>query len=381
MKGFKAVNCYVEKEGIVKTSIYFNDGYITEISATEKNVEEIKIADDWLVLPGFIDQHVHGAAGFDTMDATIEALSTIAKAVASEGVTTFCPTTMTQSFENIVNALTNVKDYLKTPKLGARVHGVHLEGPFIQKDYIGAQPISFVQEPNVALFEKYREASGDNIRIVTLAPELNGSDDLITHLKKVGVVASLGHTSARFNDVKKAVELGASNLTHTYNAMRPLHHREIGTVGAAFMLDELACEMICDGIHVSAPAMQLLAKVKPEDKLILVTDAMRAKHLGEGLSELGGQTVMVKNGEARLSDGTLAGSVLTMEKAVWNAHQIVGLELTKAVDLATINPAKALGIDHLEGSIKVGKKANFVVVDADFNVQMTICEGQIIYQR
>lgn len=381
MKVFKEVNCYIDGIGIIKTSLYYKDGYIQAIGLKDIVAEEVKVANNWLVLPGFIDQHVHGAAGFDTMDGSIEALSIISKTIASEGVTTFCPTTMTQSYENITMALKNVQEYLKLPQQGARVHGVHLEGPFIAKDYIGAQPLKYVQEPNVKLFEHYRSSSGNNIAIVTLAPEVSKSDELIKHLVNEKIVVSLGHTAARYHDIKNAVNLGAINLTHTYNAMRPLHHREIGTVGAAFMIDELTCEMICDGIHVSIPAMQLLAKIKPTDKLVLVTDAMRAKHLGEGISELGGQEVMVKNNEARLMDGTLAGSVLTMEKAVWNAHTLVGLPLTKAIDLATINPAKLLGIDDLEGSIKVGKKANFVVVDADFNVQMTISEGKIIYQK
>ena len=159
-----------------------------------------------------------------------------------------------------------------------------------------------------------------------------------------------------------------------------LHHREVGTVGAAFMLDDLACEVICDGIHVSVPAIQLLLKNKPKDKVILVSDAMRAKAIGEGESELGGQKVFVKNGEARLADGTLAGSVLTMDRAVRNMIMLVGLPIEQAVDMATINPAKNLGINNQEGSIAEGKKANFVVVDENFSVKMTIREGRVIYQ-
>ena len=232
----------------------------------------------------------------------------------------------------------------------------------------------------VESFKKYQKASGNHIRIVTLAPEVSGSEELIPYLVQEGIVASIGHTASKFQDVKKAVGLGARNLTHTYNAMRPLHHREIGTVGAAFLLDDLACEIICDGIHLSVPAMQLLLKNKPKDKVILVTDAMRAKAIGEGESELGGQKVFVKNGEARLGDGTLAGSVLTMDRAVRNMINLVGLPIEQAVDMATINPAKNLGIDKEEGSIAKGKKANFVVVDENFNVKMTIREGRIIYQ-
>lgn len=380
MKGFNQVKAYVEGKGIVKTSLKFENGLISEI--TDSVVSNgLTIPENWLVLPGYIDQHVHGAAGCDAMDATTAAISTMAMTVAQEGVTTFCPTTMTQSVENINKALANIKQYIEEnhPE-GAKVLGVHLEGPYISKDYIGAQPLSYVQNPGVESFKKYQKASGNHIRIVTLAPEVSGSEELIPYLVQEGIVASIGHTASKFQDVKKAVGLGARNLTHTYNAMRPLHHREIGTVGAAFLLDDLACEIICDGIHLSVPAMQLLLKNKPKDKVILVTDAMRAKAIGEGESELGGQKVFVKNGEARLGDGTLAGSVLTMDRAVRNMINLVGLPIEQAVDMATINPAKNLGIDKEEGSIAKGKKANFVVVDENFNVKMTIREGRIIYQ-
>ncbi|HOE77445.1 MAG TPA: N-acetylglucosamine-6-phosphate deacetylase [Bacilli bacterium] len=380
MKGFNQVKAYVEGKGIVKTSLKFENGLISEI--TDSVVSDgLTIPENWLVLPGYIDQHVHGAAGCDAMDATTAAISTMAMTVAQEGVTTFCPTTMTQSVENINKALANIKQYIEEnhPE-GAKVLGVHLEGPYISKDYIGAQPLSYVQNPGVESFKKYQKASGNHIRIVTLAPEVSGSEELIPYLVQEGIVASIGHTASKFQDVKKAVGLGARNLTHTYNAMRPLHHREIGTVGAAFLLDDLACEIICDGIHLSVPAMQLLLKNKPKDKVILVTDAMRAKAIGEGESELGGQKVFVKNGEARLGDGTLAGSVLTMDRAVRNMINLVGLPIEQAVDMATINPAKNLGIDKEEGSIAKGKKANFVVVDENFNVKMTIREGRIIYQ-
>jgi len=380
MKGFNQVKAYVEGKGIVKTSLKFENGLISEI--TDSVVSDgLTIPENWLVLPGYIDQHVHGAAGCDAMDATTAAISTMAMTVGQEGVTTFCPTTMTQSVENINKALANIKQYIEEnhPE-GAKVLGVHLEGPYISKDYIGAQPLSYVQNPGVESFKKYQKASGNHIRIVTLAPEVSGSEELIPYLVQEGIVASIGHTASKFQDVKKAVGLGARNLTHTYNAMRPLHHREIGTVGAAFLLDDLACEIICDGIHLSVPAMQLLLKNKPKDKVILVTDAMRAKAIGEGESELGGQKVFVKNGEARLGDGTLAGSVLTMDRAVRNMINLVGLPIEQAVDMATINPAKNLGIDKEEGSIAKGKKANFVVVDENFNVKMTIREGRIIYQ-
>ena len=246
---------------------------------------------------------------------------------------------------------------------------------------MGAQPLEYVQTPSVEAFTVYQEASGNSIKEVTIAPEVEGSLELIKYLKAQGIVASIGHTNATCVDIKKAIEAGASNVTHTFNAQKPLHHREIGTVGSALLFDELNCELICDTIHVSVPAIKLVVKTKPHDKVTLITDAMRAKHMPDGDYELGGQPVIVKNGEARLHNGTLAGSVLKMNDAVYNVHHKCGVELTHVLDMATINPAKNLGLAADRGSIKVGKYADFVVLDENFQVVATIREGKVIYQR
>ena len=235
-------------------------------------------------------------------------------------------------------------------------------------------------QPAIQAFDEYNAASGNAIKIVSLAPEVDGAEEFIRHLNKNGIVASIGHSGAKYPDVEKAVSLGASNVTHTYNAQTALHHREIGVVGSAMLLDELNCELICDTIHVSVPAMRLLVKNKPHDKISLITDAMRAKGLPDGESELGGQKVFVKDGEARLADGTLAGSVLRMNRAVQNMVEKVGVPLTQAVDYATINPARMLKIDDVTGSIKVGKNADFTVLNKNFDVLLTIRDGEIIYK-
>ena len=213
-----------------------------------------------------------------------------------------------------------------------------------------------------------------------MAPEVEGADALIKHLVEEGIVASIGHTAATCADVQKAIEAGANNVTHTYNAQTPLHHREIGVVGSAMLFDELNCELIADTIHVSVPAMKMLIKNKPDDKVSLITDAMRAKGLPDGVSELGGQTVYVKGGEARLADGTLAGSVLRMNRAIENAVTKVGVPFTKAIDFATKNPARMLGIDKETGSIAVGKKADFAVLNENYDVLMTVRDGEIVYK-
>ena len=376
MKGFKNTWIVTEK-GLEKTSLTYDEKFVT-IGKNEEGLQELP--EEYVVVPVFIDEHVHGAAGSDAMDGTMEDLGKIANALASEGTTAFLATTMTQSPENITKALKAVKAYRElSPESGAEILGVHLEGPFISKDFVGAQPIEYLAKPSVEVFKKYQDASGDCVRIVTLAPEVEGSTELIKYLVSQNIVASIGHTNATYVDVKKAVEVGATNLTHTYNAMKPLHHREVGTVGSGFLFDELNCECICDGIHVSGPAIQLLHKNKPADKMTLITDAMRAKHMPDGVSELGGQVVIVKNGEARLENGTLAGSVLKMNNAVKNVMKFLNLPLEEVVKLASQNPAKNLGVFDQMGSIKEGKRADFVILDKDLNVVQTVRNGKVIY--
>ena len=279
IKGFTNCNILTE-EGLKKTSLEIKDGKIAKIGKYE---EGITLNEEYLVLPGFIDQHVHGAAGSDAMDGTKEDLKKIACALASEGTVAFLATTMTQSVENITKALEAVKEYVEEDvKEGAEVLGVHLEGPFISLKHIGAQPLEYVAKPSVEVFEQYQKASGNNIKLVSLAVEEEGALELVEHLAKNGVVASVGHTDATAQAIQNAIKKGLKNVTHTFNAMKPLHHREIGTVGSALLYNELNCELICDGIHVSLPAINLLRNSKPADKLTLVTDAMRAKHMPDG---------------------------------------------------------------------------------------------------
>ena len=378
MKCFKNALVYVAGEGVKKCSVEF-DETIKAIGA-DSVAEEIALPEGAIVLPGFVDQHIHGAGGSDGMDATVADYEIIAKTVAAEGTTSFLVTTMTQSVENITKAMEAVKEYRSAEHDGARVVGIHLEGPFIAPAHKGAQPLEYVAKPDVEVFKAYNEASGNAIKIVTLAPEMEGADALVEYLTANGIVSSIGHTGAKCADIEKAIAGGASNVTHTYNAQTALHHREIGTVGSAMLFDELNCELIADTIHVSVPAMRLLVKNKPLDKLSLITDAMRAKGIPDGVSELGGQVVYVKNGEARLADGTLAGSVLRMNRAVQNMVTKVGVPFTQAVDYATINPARMIGIDQEAGSIAVGKRADFTVINENYDVLLTVCGGKIIYQ-
>ncbi len=380
MKGLKNVKVYIKNVGIVKTNIGIENGRIAYIG-NEENIEPI-FETDGIVVPGFIDEHIHGAGGADAMDGTVEALQTISEFLAREGTTGFLATTMTQSPENITNALKAVKKVREKGEYkGAEVLGVHLEGPFISPKHVGAQPLEYVATPDAELFDKYNEASGNSIKIVTLAPEVEGGLGLVKHLSNIGVVASVGHTGGKYADVVNAVAAGATNVTHTYNAQTGLHHREAGVVGAAMLLDELNCEMICDTIHVSVPAIKLVIKNKPHDKYTLITDAMRAKGMPDGKSELGGQEVFVNNGEARLADGTLAGSVLKMNVAVKNLVEKAGVPFTDAIDFATYNPAKNIGVLNERGTIEVGKRADLTVLNSDFEVLYTLVNGKIVYKK
>lgn len=375
MKGFKKVKAYIYGKGIVQTDIAFEEGIITQIG-NDLPIDEV-IDCKGLVVPGFVDRHIHGAGGSDGMDGTEEDIATIANNIVKEGTTTFLVTTMTQSVANINKALNAVKNYKR--QSGAKVGGVHLEGPFIATKFKGAQPEEYILKPSVEVMKEFCLNSGNTIKVVSLAPEQEGANQLIAYLKENNIVASIGHTQARFSDVKRAVEMGASSVTHTYNAQTPLHHREAGVVGSAMLIDQLYTEIICDLIHVCKEAIMLVVKNKPSDKVILITDSMRAKHLPDGESELGGQKVIVKNGEARLVDGTLAGSVLKMNEALKNIVTVVGVPLEKAIDFATANPAKSIGIFDKVGSIAVGKRADFAVLDDEFKVLKTIVDGKVEY--
>ena len=375
MKCFRNVRAYIEGKGIIEGSLTFDE---TIRDTAHAAGEEIILPSGALVLPGFLDPHIHGAGGCDAMDGTKGSLDTIGATLAAEGTTGFLATTMTQSEEAILRALTAVREYRGGE--GARLLGVHLEGPFLSPAYAGAQPAEYLVPPDTALFDRYQAASGGKIRIVTVAPELAAARGFIRHLSDTGVVPSLGHSAATAEDVLGAISCGARSVTHTFNAQSPFKHREIGLAGSALLRDELNCEIIADGIHVTFDAIRLLVKNKPADKITLITDAMRAKGCPDGESELGGQKVYVRDGQARLADGTLAGSVLKMNIAVRNMVKEVGVPLPTAVDFATKNTAALLGISDMYGSIAPGKRADFTVLDEDFRVLLTVVGGRQVFR-
>lgn len=381
IKGFKNVNVYVEELGIVKKTVIVKDGKIEKIVDNCDCPDLISLSEDKIVVPGFIDKHVHGGNNSDGMYSSIEDAQNISKTIAAEGVTSYLITTMTQSKENITAALVNAKEFIEKYNYeGAKPIGIHLEGPFISKKYKGAQIESCIVPCDVNVFKDYQEASGNNIKQVTLAYEENGKE-LVNYLRDNNIVASLGHTDATCDQALEGVKEGITSFTHTYNAMKPLHHREAGVVGAALLADEAYCEMICDLIHLNKNAIKVLYKAKGKDKLIAITDGIEAKHLPDGQYQLGGQPVYVKNGEARLIDGTLAGSTLLMNKGLRNIKEVLELSLEDTINFATKNPAINLGVYDSKGSIKEGKDADFTVIDKEFNVYMTVCEGNVVFEK
>ncbi len=378
IKGFKNSLILTEK-GLIKTNLIIKDGIIDFIGEIESN-DLIELDENKIIIPGFIDQHIHGLGGYDVIDGKVEAIEKIASELPKEGVTAFLPTTTTEEIEVINKSLKCINEYInKDNKDGSLVLGIHLEGPFISNDYLGAQLPEYVLKPNKENFKEFEKNSNNNIKLVTLAPEED--DDLIQYLKSKNIVVSIGHSSANYEDVKLAISKGVSCITHTFNGMKGIHHREIGTAGSALLFDELYCEVICDGIHVSNPALKLLFKNKPTDKVILISDSVRMKNLNNGIYYDGKQKVILKNNEARLENGVLVGSVLKINEAVRNIIEYTGVDFSTAIKYATINPATNLGVDHLMGSIKEGKLANLVVVDKDINVYLTIRNGNIIYQK
>lgn len=391
MKDILLVNAKVlSEQGLIeKGFIYIKDGKIAEtglvssMTADYGDAEVIDLPENSTVVPGFIDVHIHGAGGADTMDATTDALNTMASVLPQEGTTSFLATTLTQDKGEILKALKNAEDYISNHNLPgkAEVIGVHLEGPFINESRKGAQPADHIITPDIELFAKMQEAAGGHIRLVTLAPEKENGYELITYLAENGVIASIGHSDATYGQMADAVNAGATHVTHLFNGMRGIHQRDPGVAGAALLFDELKIEIIADGIHVVPEMIDLSIRAKGTDGVILITDSMRAKCLKNGTYDLGGQEVSVANGKALLADGTLAGSILKMKDSLKNMMEFSHISLEEAVKLASENPAKQLKMFDRKGSIAEGKDADLVILDENYDVSMAYCRGVNSYNR
>ncbi len=343
-------NCMIQGD---ITDIIIKDGIIESIGKTE--LSGIDIAGN-SVFPGLFDIHTHGVVGHDTMDA--DSLKEMSEYLLSCGTTSWLPTTMTMDFESISNAVNS-----PLPKTGANILGFHAEGPYIAKKYKGAQNEKFIKNPDISEFLKL-----PNIKMVTIAPELPGS---IEFIKNCPAVVSLGHTDCSYTDAAKALDAGANCLTHTFNAMPPLHHREPAAIGAAF--DKNAyIQVICDGLHIHPAVIRMLYKLFGKERMILISDSMRATGLSDGTYEFGGQEINVKNGVARTLDGAIAGSTSTLMECVKKAIEF-GIPKEDAFFMASATPSELMKVN--KGHIAPGYDADLIVVDDNLNITKTILGG------
>jgi N-acetylglucosamine-6-phosphate deacetylase len=370
-------------EGVLQNvNVVVDKGVIADISAADKNNNILQFPESYHLIPGFIDLHVHGANNKDVMDATHEALTVLSKTLAAEGTTSYLATTMTATPSEIEKALCAVSTYMREQEnvQGAAILGVHLEGPFISPKKVGAQNAKNLLLPDIKLLAEWQKKSGHVIKLVTLAPELANSLELIRYLRTHNIVASIGHSDATYAETQNAIKEGCHYVTHLFNAMRGMQQREPGVVTAALLSNKVKTELIVDGIHVHPAIVELTLRLKGIDQIVLVTDAMRAKCLGNGIYDLGGQDVYVEEGIATLANGTLAGSMLKMPEAIRKMMIFTGCDFYDAVRMASENPAQVLNIFAKKGSIAVGKDADLVVLDNDFCVAMTMVGGKVVYQ-
>jgi N-acetylglucosamine-6-phosphate deacetylase len=354
--------------------LLFDKKIVNVVDTADLRDMEIVDANGAYVSAGFIDLHIHGSGGADVMDATPDALETISSTLLQTGTTSFLATTMTMSSEAIDKALQNIQLHAGEVS-GANVLGIHLEGPFINADKHGAQDKAYVQSPNTAVIENYM----NEVKMITLAPEIEGAEGFVKQLTKEypHVILSIGHSDASYEESQKSFTWGISHATHLFNAMNPYHHRKPGIVGAVFDAD-VSCDMIADLVHTHPSTLELVQKVKKE-KLILITDAMRAGCMKYGTYDLGGRSVEVDEGKAVLEDGTLAGSVLKMNDALSNMRKHTSMDLVDIVNAVTKIPAQKLGIQ--KGELREGYDADIVIFDENFSIISTIVNGEVKYRR
>lgn len=357
------------------------DGKITAYAPyNAPNFDDVEVvnAEGLTLIPGFIDIHAHGGNGFDVMDGDVKSLEGMAQYYAVSGVTSFLATTWTDTSENILNALTAIRDAQGAQAYGASLIGAHLEGPYLNAKKCGAQHRDFIRRAGRDEAQKFLDL--DVIRLLALAPEFAQNQWLITEAVKRGITVSAAHTNAKYDDIRYATTLGLSHATHTFNAMTPLHHREPGVVGAILSLDNIICELIVDLVHIHPAAIDIVWRSKGPDKVVLITDSVKLAGLPDGTYNFSHQDVQLLDGTVRIiSDGTLAGTTLHMNEAVRNFMSATGERLENVWQTASYNPARAINVSDHKGSITIGKDADLILVDDDINVYMTVVEGRIVY--
>lgn len=369
----------ITQTGIIDHPVlHIHDGIITAIDSNPHNG-----APETTLSPTFFDIHTHGAANHDVMEATPEALRAIGRFLATRGVGHYLPTTVTAPIDKTLRSLEGIAKAIETstPSEEARSIGIHLEGPFISHAKRGVHPPNDIQPPSIALLDRFQQAARGHIRLITIAPEIPGAVEMIAHAVAMGIHVSIGHTNANAQEAQAGISSGATSATHTFNAMRSLNHRDPGVLGTVLDTESLYAELICDGIHVAPELVRLWLKVKGHDKGILITDSISATGMPDGIYGLGTFKVKVADGKALAAEdlahgkSTLAGSVLTMDRAVANLQRFTGASLQIATQMASYNPAAMLGVSTTIANPVVGQPANLNVFNAAGELTKTILNG------
>ena len=367
---------------IPDAAILIRDGVIESVgprsgATLPAGAEEI-VAKDTIAVPGFLDIHIHGAGGHDVMEASDDALKTVARTVAAHGTTSLVATTVTASADSICRAAEGIAQYIarqhQAEDRRAEILGIHFEGPFISSVRRGVHPPEFLRLPSAELLEQFIHAAKGNAQILTLAPELLGAMPCIDAARTSGLVVALGHTDATYEQARAAFAHGARHAVHVYNAMRPFSHRDSGVIGAVLTTPEVTAELIADGVHVDETAMRLLLQAKGATGVILVSDGTAATGMPDGKYTLGTFEVTVSGGVSRNAEGKLAGSTLTLDRALRNVVNL-GIPVADALRMLTLNPATLLGLEFKKGVLRCGADADLLLLDEALNITQVWTRG------
>lgn len=382
---FRNVTVFTPFRKIDDASVIVQGKQIAELGRSE----DIRIPDDadifdldgYMMAPSFIDLHVHGAVGIDYIEAEEADMRQISDFMLSRGVTGVLATVYPKPKRELIADVRRITEYIRQHPRHNVIRGIHLEGPFLNREMHGAINPDYIWEPSREDWADLRDAGRDYVRLMTIAPEIPGAVEIIRDAARHGIVSSIGHSRAEYEDIRVAIDNGAAQVTHIFNAMAPFHHRNPGVLAAAFLHGELKVQLIADGLHVHPAIIEMLLKLKGQNGIILISDAMAASGYREGSYSFGDQEVTVDASGARLADGTIAGSVATLDIGVKTLVEQAGASPNHAFRTASLNPSRVLGTEHQKGILAVGKDADLVVMNQQFNVVMTILSGEITYNQ
>lgn len=371
------VNVLLPHQILPSATVWVTDGKIERIETQEApqfydGYERIDGNGMWLI-PGMIDVHIHGANGYDMMDGTEASIQEVSLTCAATGCTSFLATSVSSTMDDLLNMIRSVKSVIGREQ-GAKIAGIHLEGPYLNPKRKGMQNEKYLRHPDLDEMKLIFQEAGSLIKMVTIAPELPGGLELISYLKDQGVVIAVAHSDASYEEAKEAFGAGASHVTHCFNGMRPIHHRDPGLIVAAFEEPHVSLQAIVDQVHLHPAIIRLMHRIKGPEGMMLITDALQAMGMGDGEYLFGGHHVTVSEGIARLADGTLASSTVTMNEALRLTVEN-GISFTDAVQMASTSPARILGLSN-KGKIEIGCDADFVLLNEKYEVQWTMIEGQ-----